>query len=487
MLQQTLQISLASQAFWWGFQSFVIFGFLLFVGLWESRTHKLFEKRWSYVIFLPAIFVTILLCWLPNLLRDELNPDEGQWVAQANNFLADPVFWVQYFMPTNWSRVLTVLPLSLAGIMGDETIGYGAARVICVGMWALFCFLTYVSMRLVFDRSTGLWISVLVTIIVSSFSIHDFVAYNSELPAITLCMVAFSLFAAATKHQHRMAIYFGVGLTLAAIPFAKEQAIFIAVALEAIILFYIGTEKRVRPIVWLLLGNFAAAILLLGPYVFFGTYEQVLLCIQITFEYGKAGLYHSSETWLSVLAKVCSQFLHTELRVLLVGSTILVPALSIRWLKNGLRLDKLQRFAYLSGVVLFAVTIHAVVYPGNHFTHYSLLLVFPSVLLFGCAIHWALDRTTVNTRVVLFTLAFMVFDRHHIHEAVPELKAKNGNNIESSWVNEIRNLAEPGDRMVVWGWDNSCFVKAGLLQGSRFMYPSFAMGSYSQAQTVIDM
>jgi NADH:ubiquinone oxidoreductase subunit 6 (subunit J) len=90
------------------------------------------------VVLFAFLYLFLVCLWLPNFPRNELNPDESQWIAQANNLAANPRLWIHYFLPVNLTRILTIFPLIPANILAGGNIEYDGARLVAIAMWSGF-------------------------------------------------------------------------------------------------------------------------------------------------------------------------------------------------------------------------------------------------------------------------------------------------------------------------------------------------------------
>ena len=327
----------SSQTGWWLLQLLVSAGLVGLVAVRDRRGPGPREGWGMFVLF--AAHTAVM--WLPNYPRPELNPDEGQWIAQANDLVREPVFWVRHFLVWNWSRVLTILPLAAGGMLAGAGIGYSGARLVAAFLWAAFSASHFVAVREVFGRRAALWSSTLVALIIGLFSLDDFVAYNSELPVIVLCMGATALLARAATGARGAGSAFAAGVLVAAVPFAKDQGLPIAAVLGCggLVLLW---RRQPRLAASLVTGGAVCWLLLPLILLLAGGHEEWLFMLRSSGEYWRHGtrfaLAGAANRWR--IAK--SMFLQPELRLLLYGTLLGCPFLLRSWWSARWRPDRLQ-------------------------------------------------------------------------------------------------------------------------------------------------
>jgi hypothetical protein len=281
-----------------------------------------------------------------------------------------------------------------------------------------------------------------------------------------------------------------LGFLLPLIPCAKEQAILLACAFGIMVLLVFGLERRRSAVAWTAAGAGLAVAALLSPYVVLGTGGDLLNELQIVADYRRLGLWGGRSGVVATAAGLAGMVLYDEVRLLTLGSLCALP-----WVVYGMvrwrdRLERLQLVVAAMAVVLFVFTLHAVADPGNYFTHYALLFVFPCSILPALALHLIVrDRVFspwTGACLLALVLIFAIGGRRE-HAGVVDLRESCGEEPRNALTRDIQGITQPGDRMLVWGWQNSYFVETGLLQGARYMYPVFAMGDYSGKEKVVRM
>jgi hypothetical protein len=471
-----------SQLGWWIYHLCIAGSLAAVLVVWDRRFAAGKASRHETWVMFSLFIISIALMWLPNYPRPELNPDESQWIAQANNLLADPALWVSHFLVANWSRVLTVLPLSVAGALAGGSIGYEGTRVVAVVMWAGFAVCLFVAAKALLGRRTALWTSAVVAVVIGRLGFSDFVAYNSELPVILLCMAAFALVAKLLCGEAGGASAFAAGALTAMVVFAKDQGIPMAFVLGAgapVLFVWQGQWKTGMLFV---AGGLTCCLVSLSIFVGTGNLAELISMLRVSQDYAQSGTHWRSGEWFHQLRFFRSLLLRSELKPVFILGLASLPLMGIAavagWWKPTQRMIQVAAWC----VALAAATAFAVYYPRQQFAHYGLLLVFPCSILLAMGIHCALSVHPAGRLALAGLFVFALLPPVAVgvaHGGVAGLQAHCLGTEENVFSRKMRDLTQPGDRLVVWGWRNSYFVETGLLQGSRWMYPQFATGSYS--------
>ncbi len=472
----------ASQLHWWLFHLALATCFISLVALWDRRTLE--QGRAGREVFLLFLVyaTTIAAMWLPNYPRSELNPDESQWIAQANNLLADPQLWWNYFFVSNWARVLTIMPLSAVGALSGGALGYAGARLAGAVMWAGVAVCLFVAVREFLSRRTALWTSALFVLFAGSFGFSDFVAYNSELAVVLLCMGAFALVAKSASDAGRASCAYAAGVLIGAVPFAKDQGLPIAAVLGVGALALLASRMKWKKAALLIAGGLSVLLLLLLLLLLTGNLGEWLAMARVSGDYAQSGTHWASSGLRNTLRFFRDIFTKSELRALLLAALVSLPLLSFAWRAGLWKPGRTQLAVALWAAALFAAAAAAVAYPAQNFMHYAILLVFPASVLLAFladAVRGGRGVAPWVMAAVVLLIFVLPMRKRHAHGGVAELAECFPNRTENLLSKRIRDISAPGDRMLIWGWRNSYFVETGLLQGSRWMYPVFAIGTYS--------
>lgn len=472
-----------SQNAWYALQFGTVCALVLGVAWLDSRKEDSgFEIRTAAALYLFCA-LAIFVCWLPNIARYHMDPDEEQWIAQANNFVADPVFWFKYFLAINSSRELTILPMAVGSALCGGSLGYEGARIITILLWAAFCVLVYGIVTVACGRQSGLWTSFSIAVLVCFFSSVSYVAYNSELPVIVLCAAATYCFVSGySTGSSRW--YIAAGLFVALVPFAKDQGIPIAAAMQLVFIAFCLVQGRKAAVGWIVGGNMLGLLAFLALFVATGSLGELLDLKRTAAEYAQIGFAGQEPRWLRGTLHLRAMLVRDELRPLFLGALAITPFLLWNYLRCRGIWSPLQSLLLWCGVAVMGAALFAVWYPGNGFHHYALLLVFPASLLLGSALHLVFREGHRNSWVVAFIfllVCLLGLYRKDGSEGVRDLARNCANDRLSAMSERMLQLTAPGDRLMVWGWWPAFFVETGLLQGSRWMYPFFAVSAYGSS------
>lgn len=459
---------------------------LLFLRMqWTEQGNKKILNAGSWLL----IALTLLLCWIPNVLRCQLNPDEGQWLAQANSFYDDPGLWISYFLPREFSRILTILPLSLFTPF-RYPLHYIDARFCAVLLWSLFALSYFFTLKLVFNRRVACIGTLALVWLVAFFTQKELVAYNSELPAIVLIgWATYLLFKVAGAHPEggrSPALHTALlGIAIPAIPFAKEQALFLALLIEAIALFTLVKSGQKKGILLFLLSNALAAVVLVLPIFLFGHLDYVIEKLAIAQEYIKNGNYFNDRTWLEKMNLLWVIFKLNESGKLIFGG--LTGALAyVMYTRKQQQSFKTIPFGFMAyAVLLLLVAAYAIYAPNNFFWHYVILALPAGAFLLGFGIDIVVASSgrvsKALTLAALLAVGIWAYRAEAPGYGLPNAYAYTcrGQRLNfMKFTKTIRGMAKPGDRLVIWGYNNTYYVETGLPPGARDLYIHFLNPSY---------
>lgn len=472
-----------SQLLWGAFHLCVCLFFFAVVLVLNQRQKRTQPPKGHGIFLFCLFYFILLLLWIPNFARPELNPDESQWIAEGNNFSTEPFFWISYFLPTNLTRILTILPL---GLLGRFTGGldYEAARAIGLLMWSGIATCFYSGTRLVFGYQPALTGAALLVITFGRLSMPDFVAFNSELPLILLGMIAYASGIRAATQEKGLIPSLVTGLCIAAMPFAKEQGLPIAALLGLGVGCWFCYLHQWRNLGGLAAGALFWFISVITILAFQNNFGEWLAVLRVWQDYAEKGVSQDDSFLVRRLGVFKYILLYPDIRFL-----ILAACFSWLWLGGKLfcgtwRPSNRQLQVAMAGPILFFAAVFSVSYPGQVFLHYGLLLVLPCALSLGPTLHsWLQSRSEQGRGADIFSVflaVLFVLNYTAGHDALKSDLAQCGRPGRENFFSEkIRSLTSKGDRMMIWGWRNSYFVETGLLPGSRWMYPSVINDSFS--------
>jgi hypothetical protein len=304
----------------------------------------------------------------------------------------------------------------------------------------------------------------------------DYVHYSSEHVPVLLLSVALFFGVRGLAREARFSLAWA-GLALGAVPFAKLQAGPIALTLGLLLLGAIAWRSRDlracwRPMLVLGLAALALPAALLGWVAAHGGLGDFWLF------YIASGLdYPSRRLPVDAFVRMVAwgNFFPFQLvtgLVLLAGLVSALPPFRRRAVSVPLA---------AAAAAFLAASLAAVFIPGRGFPHYLLLLVVPLSLLTALALHnlpWQGASRARNGALAggVVALAFglqLLLNPLPITWYDPRPRAPRGASPEL--VSTLRNLAEPGDTLAIWGWMPQYHVDSGLPPATRHAIAYFAI------------
>lgn len=464
----------------------VIFGAILY---YIIRSRKGFLEKYQLYFIALLIFSVLFLCRLLNLIRFECNPDESQWIVQANGLIMHPGIWLKYFLPREFSRIFTIIPLALISLFTIPAT-YVEARILSLLMWTCFLIFFLAACTRLFNRKISIIVTFLLTILIGLSNQNDAIAYNSELPVITLLMIAFYLFILIlTDKNHKRLLPFMVGMVLAMVPFAKEQAIYMAFVFNVYLLVILILDKKWLSIGLLIIGNTVSVSICLLPYAIYGTFDKLIDKAILTISYSKYGLDSSKG------AKSLSSLLISFIHLIRVHDFRIIIFLAFASIILGFWLLFTQRQKYnyyhitifIFVTIMYFTTAYSVYSPHNFFIHYNVLFYFAGSICcaFGLYFisHFFNSDRYFYSLIILLMSAFFLLEKFQgkfpvgedvisIYNSCGKELLYNSNGLHNVMSVKLKELSHRGDRLMVWGWRNSYYVENGLLPGSTDIYIS---------------
>ncbi len=459
----------------------------------RSQTREL-PGRVTDVAFCITCALTLLLCRLPSLWLDELNPDESGWIVGAGTLFHDPRVW--HSVDSATSGPLLVLPLTAIPLL-HFSLNYASVRLFGI----LVCliptvYFIYAGLSSLYSRTVAR-LSVLCLVFYLSFARgKDTLAFNSEHIPLLLLSGSLYLLAWTVKNDHKATWLplFTNGLLLGSIPYAKLQGMPLAAALAvSLIVSQLGRASDAsrhvplrRKIVFSRLFAFGAGLvspslvclLYLNAFHLVPDFLQSYLKMNIA--YAQTG-FESQVPLAHRLWLLPRMLMHYEdVRYILLLAVLLVGSLCAIFAgRNIFAALRMRRFHCFLTVALVLAGYLAVVVPGNSFPHYLYLFMPPATVLFAYCVDLVLRVSPVEyhqgVRTSFLLLPMVAFSLSLSQGPVGVQVAAKGDlrHRQDKLVSVIQSKSRPGDRMAVWGWANNLYVHTGLIQGTRESAPYY--------------
>ena len=458
-------------------QFLVVFMALLLFAFFQSKIDRT-SNRQLHLSFGIIFLLLILICWIPAFSLGELNPDESQWILEANYLVASPLSWLRDSYPLYFDRILTILPLVPFAMFAGAGLGYEGTRLCTILLWCVFCLLLMSSAARLFNRQTALWCGFSVAVSIALFKSADFVAYNSELPVVLLCMLAFFFYVLCLTGRSAWPHFF-LGASLSAIPFAKDQGIIIALCAQTFVLGTILFQGGMRSALQVILGNCATVLLLCSPHIVFWSWEMIARTLMSRMDYSGEPIRQA--IFFKTLKIVPALLLSNELKMLCLSGVIVSVPLACLAIRGRILFNRAQVLCMGFAFLVLGAAVFSIVYPTTDFPHYYLFLLFPCSLLLGFAWFFLIGFSNISFTKVAIVFFLLVLFSGSIYQ--PPAKSGWAPESRNNFVaKKIQEITDPGDRMAVWGWDNFYAVESKLLPGTRFTVPVWLFDTYSQKE-----
>ncbi len=448
--------------------------------LWRCIPHWVLYPR---TFALVAVVAMLAFRWPVLFAGPMRNPDETQLGAGAMTYWRDPVPWRSVDMHTSgpinayflWPALLFDGRIDYIGLRLAALFAHGAAALACYGL---------------LRRFTSDGIARLGTLPLLDFvafnSVWEFVQYSSEQASFCLLALAAWLLADActltndresTRHWRLIV----AGLCLGCLPFAKAQAVGLGLTLGCFGLVAAWSVPvaprglRIRRALALAIGAFLPAGIFLVWVALYGQGAQAYISY---IESNRVYVAGHVEDRLKLLRDFYAFFVDIDFvfKPFFLGSLGLAMAVTL----IGSLVRPLSRKLLWGAWLLVAVGLWTVIYPGRIFWHYLHFLVLPLAWLSGLSLaagfrlaemkvpaRWSAHvRWGIVTAVVVLILVPQILTRVHDLPVVGTLAEGQRNSVHPV-SRRLRELARPGDTLVVWGWAPQFYTESGLTQGVR--------------------
>jgi hypothetical protein len=436
-------------------------------------------NAWGFAAAL--VICLILFRWPTWFYQNELNPDESQMTAGAITLRSFPLFWKYVDGATHGP--INVYALTFASFLGLPLNFFGV-RLFAALLEAGALIATWRTLRQITSERTarlGVLPALAFWCLVSH---HDFIHYSSELMPVFLMAAAGWLAAEPVLTltplcKTRLVRLLLAGVALGAVPLAKPQGAPVALALAALLIIVCLAYRRkqggIQAILMLITGGlgFPVAVTLvvlmlgLGP----DAWNSYVLS-NILYVSSQADVRSNPVSLLLALAKIEPLFGALFLgSVAFAAATILTTWRHAAWIARGLM---------AASLIFVTASLVVILVPGRPLTHYLQLLVVPLAWLTTAALRLtepksAPEKFHSNRGYMAATVALLAWGlawpllllaemhspyagqfTHHRFEHPPSQAAYF-----------IRQRAQAGDTMAMWGWRPQLYVETQLPQGTR--------------------
>jgi hypothetical protein len=271
------------------------------------------------------------------------------------------------------------------------------------------------------------------------------------------------------------------------IPFAKEQALYIA-----LLLWFLGLVLLVNKRFWMLtfqyiLVSVCVAVLLISPLIFFGTVDVFVKNAMIAAQYQSNGFGMVEKDLIN------ASFVLYFFKLVFLNAMWFFPFLMLFFFAVVVLKNKGWNFksSDLNGrkdglMVLLAFVVLLTIYlPRNGIKHYCIFMIPAVIWSVAFALNRWKDRSLLYA--VMWILPFGIgVDPQFRKEIFP---VRGYRTPEVIFANDpvyqgMKAHVKPGSKVMIWGWANHYYNLFQCERCSHFLYPQFAFGFYKETDFV---
>jgi len=442
---------------------YALFCIVLFVAI---------TKKWKSlpdVLFILLASLLIVVFRLPSLVYGESNPDESQWLASVITMRHGLYDYFRDFYIYDFSRAMTIAPLWIVSLLGFS-LDYALAKLVGVMCWIIFLWGYFFFIKDCFGKKTALLAGSIVAVFLATFISPDYVAYNSETPAVALVSVFLFFFNRSylRSGKNSFVLSFVSGLMLSLVFFAKEQSAYIVGGLGVICCLTFFLQKAYLKILYFFAGGLLCGVLFITPFFIFNKSFVLVDWIRQTTNYLSLGLNFNHLKWserLSFSYLEESVYFYTIPIYFLIVLVVIGNRRLFDWIRTK------ENFIPVSLIsTLYAASFYTIMSPVDFFQHYILYFILPTACIIALCIRVALLINHQMTMAICVSMVFLLIAKHGLDELDIQFNPSKKIVAKSVLAKEILKYSQPGDNMLVWGWDCKLYVDTNLVRGSRYWY-----------------
>lgn len=343
----------------------------------------------SDTFFILLFSIMILALRIPTFLLPQQNPDESQWIANASTLIIDPRYWVSVNAGT--SGPLNVFPVTLIYLLGGS-LNYVTIRlfglVACIIPSIIFLYKSLQN----FTNKNIARIAILPIIFCFAFTnFRDIIAFNSEhIPIFLISISLFLLSRMVLSAKYLLSHSFLLGFILGLIPYAKLQAVPIALAIAFFMIYQllITPKKNLKILIYFTAASIIPSLFVLSYVLYFNILKEFwLMYISFNFNYALGNeIQRSSKNILTKIYLLPQMFFEVKSIIIFFIPVILVNfAILCYMIRNKLwkKISEADRKTLILALLLIISSYYSVVQPGNHFYHYLFFFIYPFIFFSG--------------------------------------------------------------------------------------------------------
>jgi len=454
------------------------------------------EKRISGWLFLSFNLLCFILLRLPSFAANELNADEGEWIAGASTLSFDPRFWLSVDGTT--SGPLNIFPLTIISKLGIP-IGFASARffkMLVFDFPMILC--VYHCIKGIADKLSAMLSVFLLTIFLGALVQKDIYAYGSENVPMFLIAVELLLLSVSLSKPF-FAINIFSGLIVGMLPFSKLQSAYIAVLLGithfSVIIFWHSNDLKKK-----LLQGSTFVISAITPLIVLLVY---LKANHLTDDFLQSYVFNNIsytakismlQTWMMPIL-LCKKVKGLALLFAITLAFFLFALINLS--KELHSIAKKEKAISIFILLFLLISWYSIGKPGRGFEHYLNFIYLPFVV--SCGYSYFLIRqytpASVFTKryipsIICFLIVFQFCVVFYNGNYLIQRLVLHGKVRTNPICNEIKKLRKNSeDRLVVWGWQitdtgwgshNKYYLESDLIQGTRESHSERQQSTFEQ-------
>ena len=442
-----------------------------------------FGTTWPKALCSPPVFCLALAAvlvagrweWLK--VDRPLNPDEGLWLANAWRYTHDFVPWRATSSGT--SGPLTPWLLTLLGFCG-AALDYATAHAVALGLQIAVVCLAYGTIRFVCGEVSARLATMPVALLLSRTGHPDFVHLSSEnMPLVLMagcgCAAAHGLRRGVAEWQRKWWLFLA-GVLAGAVPFAKLQAVPMALVMSCVIataavVTSSSRQNRFARLISFGIGGCVVPIAIIGMVWWAGVVGDMWhMYVDGCLAYGNPSA--SERTYATRVSRLILDspvFLTLSAMVFATTGTAVIGCVVVGW--SGT--ERFRRWLLFAAAVYLATGFFCVAKPGHHFSHYLMLLPLPLMLLSGTALQiflsaqpqrlWSAVGVALACVAPLVVLARCGLGGSCFVEgaAYDRFLAAFEQRPPTAEAGVVADLSDPDEEVAVWGaWRSDIYIEA---------------------------
>jgi hypothetical protein len=352
----------------------------------------------------------------------------------------------------------------------------------------LFVYLQYRLMWLIFERkSVNLAMAFFVAFFTMS-SHYDYRVYNSEVVCIVFITAAIWTFVQVQRGNKGWMV---LGFLLSIIPFAKEQAAFIAIASFAFVFIVALFSKEYRNAILLIFGSFFGGVLLFLLILMNHGFDKTRWFLSILLQYSNSGMKAAYVPFSEKVETFVQLMLLNREMLVLFPLTLLGVIFSLMNYKHWLKLKITFGSIHQIFALLFLVTLYSLFSAGNRFIHYT-ILIWPVIIFYMVVLIESIAMKNKRWLWLCFVplMMFVLLDLRN-HTMRPWRDASRYSREKEKWwsdpmVSALIKHNVQHESMLIWGWDVIVPMEFDMHRVCGYLYPQFAFGNYESVGSVRD-